>query len=287
MAVENGHGLDSRLRPQEQLRALGLGRAEAVAAARTREQLVETALVDDRASADDRDPVTELLDLGEDVTREQDRDSLTGELLHELAHVAHPGGVEPGRRLVQQQELRVAQQRRRDAEPLPHAVRVAANPVLRAIAQLDRLEHLVDARRRRPAVEVGEQAQVATAGEVRIEPRSFHEAGNAVERPGPELERIAAEQPRVSRSRTNQPEQHAERRGLPRSVRPEVAEHVAALDGQVDMVDGDDLAVALDEATSFDRLSFCVRHLMRAQLPLPRSTAPIRPGCTTLRPDPR
>ena len=54
-----------------------------------------------------------------------------------VAHVAHPGRVEPGRRLVEQQQLRLAQQRRRDPEPLPHAVRVAADAILRAVAQLD------------------------------------------------------------------------------------------------------------------------------------------------------
>ena len=39
-----------------------------------------------------------------------------------------------------------AQERRRDAEPLAHPVRVAADAVLGAVAQLDELEHLVDAR---------------------------------------------------------------------------------------------------------------------------------------------
>ena len=53
-----------------------------------------------------------------------------GEPLHELAHVAHAGRVEAGRRLVEQQQLRLAQQRRGDAEPLAHAVRVAADAIL-------------------------------------------------------------------------------------------------------------------------------------------------------------
>ena len=63
-----------------------------------------------------------------------------------------PGRVEPGGRLVEQQQVRLAEQRRGDAEPLAHAVRVAADAVLGAIGQLDRLEHRVDvAARRAPA----------------------------------------------------------------------------------------------------------------------------------------
>ena len=57
--------------------------------------------------------------------------------------------VEAGRRLVEQQQARLAQQRRGDPEPLAHPVRVAADPVLGAVGELDDLERLVDPRRRR------------------------------------------------------------------------------------------------------------------------------------------
>ena len=66
--------LDRRACASDGPRALLVGRSQAVLAPGARQQLVEPALVDDRAPADDRDAVTELLDLGEDVAREQDRD---------------------------------------------------------------------------------------------------------------------------------------------------------------------------------------------------------------------
>ena len=88
-------------------RALGLGRAEPVAGRRRRQQLVEPALVDDPAFADDRDPVAELLDLGQQMAREQDRDPLAGQAADEVAHVAHAGRVEAGGRLVEQEQLRM------------------------------------------------------------------------------------------------------------------------------------------------------------------------------------
>ena len=105
LAVRPAAALDARAPAAASGRA-PVRSCASVTAARAREQLVETALVDDRAAADDRDAVTELLDLGEDVAREQDRDPLAGQPLHELAHVAHAGRVEPGGRLVEQQQLR-------------------------------------------------------------------------------------------------------------------------------------------------------------------------------------
>ena len=73
---------------------------------------------------------------------------------------------------------------------------------------------------------------------------------NAVLRPV--HERIESEQPNRSLVRADQAEQHPERGGLPRAVRPEIPVDVTGLDGQVDVIDGDDLAVALDEAPCLD-----------------------------------
>src|SRR5207245_11192728 len=69
------------------------------------------------------------------------------------------------------------------------------------------------------------------------------------------------EEPRRALRRPDQPEQHPQRRRLAGAVRPEVAEHVAALDRQVDVVDRDDLAVPLDEAARLDGLRLVHVHL--------------------------
>src|SRR5262249_38788287 len=152
LAVVERDAVDALLREQHRPRSLRLGRSQAIAGRRGREQLAEAALVDDTALADDRDAVAKLFDLVEEVAREQDRDSLAREPAHEVAHVAHPCRIEPGRRLVEEQELRPAQERARDAESLPHAMRVAADAILGTVAQLDDLEDLVDARPRPVAV---------------------------------------------------------------------------------------------------------------------------------------
>ena len=185
----------SRAGAEQDAGPLVVGRAQAEAAARALQQLVERALVDD--------PPRRMI-----ATRLQSSSTSASTWLDsrivmpsaasrrdERAHVAHAGGVEAGRRLVEQQELRVAQQRGRDAEPLLHAVRVAADAILAAVGELDQLEHLLDAAARRAAVEIGEQPQVAPAREVGIEARPFDEARHAVERPRAVDERVAAEEP--------------------------------------------------------------------------------------------
>ena len=149
--------------------ALRVGGPQPPGAAGALAQLGKSALVDDPALADDRHPVAELFHLGEQVAGEQDGDPLAGEPANEQAHVAHPRRIETGGRLVQKQQPRRAQQRGGDPEPLLHPVRVAADPVVAPVAQLDQLEHLLDPVARARLVVVGKQAQVPPAGQVRVE----------------------------------------------------------------------------------------------------------------------
>ncbi len=111
------------------LGAVVVGRVQPVAARRRALQLRERAFVGDPPGADDRHAVAELLDLCEQVAREQHGDALAGEPPDQCAHVAHARRVEPGRRLVEQQQPWIAKQRAGDPEPLPHAVRVTADLV--------------------------------------------------------------------------------------------------------------------------------------------------------------
>ena len=84
-----------------------------------------------------------------------------GEPADQVAHVADARRVEAGLRLVEDEQARVADQGRGDAEPLAHAVRVAADAMAGAIRQLDRLERRVDAVGRVAAVVGRAQLEVA------------------------------------------------------------------------------------------------------------------------------
>ena len=54
-----------------------------------------------------------------------------------------PSGIQPVHRLVEHQDLRVAEQRRGDAEPLAHAERESLGPLPGHVGQPDDAEHLV------------------------------------------------------------------------------------------------------------------------------------------------
>ena len=74
-----------------------------------------------------------------------------------------PTGSIADRRLVEEEDGRVVQQAARDVQPLPHAARVALDPLLLAALQADELEQLVDPgplAARVDGVELGEIAQV-------------------------------------------------------------------------------------------------------------------------------
>src|SRR5581483_6577286 len=78
-------------------------------------------------------------------------------------------------------------------------------------------------------------------------------AGDALERLGKLVLRVAAEEAHRALVGADQAEQHPHRRRLPRAVRAEKAVDIAALDRQVDGVDGNDLAVPLGEPARLDR----------------------------------
>ena len=156
--------------------------------------------------------------------------------------------------------------RRKSEAAMPSRCRipcgVPAEAVARPVGQVDRLENLTDPVARPAAVEGRQQLQVAAAGQVGVEPRRLHEAGHAVERAGPVEERIAPEQPSASLGRADQPQEHPQRRGLAGPVRPQVAVDVATLDGQVDMVDRGQVAVALDQTPRDDRCGVARRAVL-------------------------
>ena len=66
----------------------------------------------------------------------------------QFAHPADALGVQSVDRLVEQQDVGVAEQRGRDAEPLVHAQREAAHPLVGDGLQADQLDHLVHPRAR-------------------------------------------------------------------------------------------------------------------------------------------
>src|SRR5581483_1968824 len=139
----------------------------------------------------------------------------------------------------------------------------------------------VDPGARHRLVVVGEEPQVAPAREVRVETGRLDETGNSFERLGAVDQRIAAMKPRRARGGTDQAEHDPQRGRLAGAVWSEIAEDVARLDAQVDVVDGDDLAVALDQAARLDRR--CIAHFT-ARAAVSAAEAGSEPASTKLVP---
>ena len=165
------------------------------------------------------------------------------------------GRVEAVRRLVEDQQLGVAEQRAGDAEPLAHA---------RASSVLTRSSARSASRRGRARRRSGRApprsraaatiAEVLAAGEVAVEARLLDDRADARERwrrsSGHAAGRAAASMPGVG---AGEPEQHPDQRRLAGAVRAEVAEGGAARNMKVDGVDRHGGAEALGQADGLDR----------------------------------
>ena len=101
------------------------------------------------AAADHGEARAQHRDVLDDVRREQ-HDAVLGELGEQVVEAQPLLGVEPGGRLVDDDEARIAGDRLRDAEPLAHAARVGLDRALAPRTQVHALEQLGRAARFRP-----------------------------------------------------------------------------------------------------------------------------------------
>ena len=67
-----------------------------------------------------------------------------GQALHQVADPEDAVGVETVDRLIEDQRVGVAEQRRGDAEPLTHPEREGPHPLARHVAEPDDVEHFAD-----------------------------------------------------------------------------------------------------------------------------------------------
>ena len=103
-------------------------------------ELLGRPLGDDLAAEQDDHPVADELDLAEQVRVEEDGDAAGAHLLEQLADGAAADGIERARRLVEQQDLRTADERLRDSEPLLHALRHLLDTAVARLGEGDELE---------------------------------------------------------------------------------------------------------------------------------------------------
>ena len=169
-------------------------------------------------------------------------------------------GIEPGRRLVEEEDLRPVHESEREVEPPLHPARVRAHLAVGCRLEPHALEQLV-----RPLLALGAgdavqrrlEAQVLAAREQRVE-RGFLE-GSADGRAHLRalLDDVEAGDARAAVGRRQQRREHVHGRRLAGAVRSQEAVDLAFGDDEVDPVHGADVLEVADEPLRLD----AVRHL--------------------------
>ena len=190
----------------------------------------------------DRDLVGELVGLFQILGGEEDRDPGGHELADELPHGAAAARVQAGRRLVQEDDARVADQGHRQVEPAAHAAGIGAG---RLPGRLDQIEPVQQLGRPPPALrpvqmaQVSHQDQVLFAGEQLVHRREL--AGDTDDRAHRIrfLGQVVATDGYLARVGADQGGQDLHHGGLAGAVGAEQREDRPLGDLQVDAVEND------------------------------------------------
>jgi hypothetical protein len=236
------------------------GQRHAVAAAAPA-QFLGRPLRDDPPAVDDQHAVTERIGLLEVVRREEDgRAAIVAQAAHVLPHVRARLRIEPGGRLVEEQQAGLVDQAHRDVEPPPLTAGERLRPALPGIRQLELLEQRVGASRRDVGVDAVEQRLIdeflADSGLGVGAPTlcDVTDAPTHLDRLGAQ---IVARDPSGARRRSQQRRQHAQRRRLAGAVRPEEPHDLTLGHVQVDARDSVDRAAPCAERA---REPLCLDH---------------------------
>src|SRR5262249_7157418 len=103
-------------------------------------QLIERAARDQPALVNDRRVAAEALHVIHQMRREEDGGAAAGQLVHQVEEQTRRLHIEAIGRLVQDQELRLVQQREQQAELLLHAARVILGELVNGLAELQALD---------------------------------------------------------------------------------------------------------------------------------------------------
>ena len=111
----------------------------------SRDHLLDSAVGNAASMSEDGDPITRRFDLGEDVARDEHGPPFVSQPTQQMTDLPHPGRVQAVRRFVEDQELRILEDRRSERQPLLHAERVTPDQVVGTICETDDVEDVVDA----------------------------------------------------------------------------------------------------------------------------------------------
>lgn len=219
-------------------------------------ELVDAAAGDQLSLDEDADPVADLLDLIELMGGQEDRASvLYGQLLDQSRQLAHSFGINPQRRLVHDDDLRILHQDIGNPEPLSHAAGVAAGLASGRVCHTDTLQQTL-----RPrfallpckTVDFSSKDKIFKARHIRIEADVVREIADDPLHADRISRAVRPGDVRLTRGRLREAQEHQRRRGLARAVRPQQSVDFAFADLQVQTVHRRDAAVLLRQIDGTD-----------------------------------
>ena len=159
-------------------------------------------------------------------------------------------GIETGGRLVEDQDVRIVDDRLRQADALPVAFRQLRAQSVRHVGDSDARHHLPDSLAPpggRHALDPRHEIQILFDRHVGIERRGFRQVAGPALGFDRLLEHVEPGDHGLAIGRRHVAGQNPHRRRLAGAVRAQEAEDFAALDAKADVVDGGDPAVLLGE----------------------------------------
>ncbi len=215
---------------------VGLGALDLEGERCSRQQFGDRPLADDVAPIHDGDGVTGPFDLVQEVRGQDDGPALGHQGKDHVPHLVHAGGVEPVHGLVEDEELRVAEEAGRHSQALAHAHGVLRHPVVGAVDDADPLQCRLDAVTRRGLACRRQDLEVLPSAQMPVEAGLVHDGADPGEGHVPLLRDGETEQRHGAGVGVGQAQQHPDERGLARTVRTEVAERTSPGNEELDAV---------------------------------------------------
>ncbi len=143
-----------------------------------REQIAQRAFADEDPVGQNAHAIANLLDLPEQMRRKEHRYAASLEIENEIADFPRAGRIDSGGRFVQDDELRLLDERLREADALQHSLGVTAQPAIPRTRQANQIEQFFDATPQARAAQSAKfpiEAERLAAGEIFVEVRTLRQ----------------------------------------------------------------------------------------------------------------
>ena len=173
------------------------------------------------------------------MRRQDHRGARRGARRQQILYVTRRGGIEPGQRLVQDQQSGIMDQRPGQHRLLPHATRKPAASFVPVLPQAEPLEQFARSHGgnlRIHAPEPGDEFEILQRCQQIVEQRFFRQPCHDLLGPDRIGPRIDAKDADLARIGLKQPSDHPQCRGLAGTVRPEQREELSRPHRQIETV---------------------------------------------------